>query len=193
MARGLHVVAGSARGVPLVAPKGARPTTGRVREAVFSSLGDLTDAAVLDLFAGSGALGIEALSRGGARAVLVDRDPRAVDAIETNLASARLTDRARVVRAAVGTTLRGRPPAEAPFDLVLADPPYDADEGVALEVLGSLAAPGWLAVDGRIVLERAARRRASAESSPVPWPAPWIVGWERRYGDTLVVVLRRSG
>jgi 16S rRNA (guanine966-N2)-methyltransferase len=182
----LHVVAGEAKGVPLVAPRDARPTTGRVREALFSSLGDLTATSVLDLYAGSGALGIEALSRGADRAVLVDDDRAAVDAIDTNLAATRLGDAARVVKASVSTFLHGGAPAEAPFDLVLADPPYGSAAETVTDLLAALTAPGWLAPDARVVIERAAR-------DPFPTVGmPWSVGWERKYGDTLVVVLRAS-
>jgi 16S rRNA (guanine966-N2)-methyltransferase len=180
------VVAGEAKGVPLAAPPDARPTTGRVREATFSALGDLTDLSVLDLYAGSGALGIEALSRGAARAVLVDSDRVAVDAITTNLAATRLAGQARVSRTTVTTALGGRVPAEAPFDLVFADPPYGAGDEATTDVLDALALPGWLALGGRVVVERAARE-------PMPsLRSHWTVGWERRYGDTLVVVLRAS-
>jgi 16S rRNA (guanine966-N2)-methyltransferase len=158
-----------------------------VREALFSSLGDLTDASVLDLYAGSGALGIEALSRGARDAVLVDEDRAAVDAIDANLAATHLRDRARIGKASVSTFLRRRVPSEAPFDIVFADPPYDADQDVIIDVLEALAAPGWLAEGGRVVVERAARDPFSPPGSP------WSVRWERRYGDTLVVVLRASG
>lgn len=179
------MIAGSARGVPLSAPDHARPTTGRVREALFSALGNLDGASVLDLYAGSGALGIEALSRGAARGVLVDRDRAATEAIERNLATTRLDACARVVRSPVASFLRGRVPSEAPFDLVLADPPYGADDGEVSVVLDALAAPGWLTVDARVVVERASRE-------PLPTlPAGWSAAWERRYGDTLVVVLSR--
>ena len=187
MARGLHVVAGEAKGVPLVASKGARPTAGRVREALFSSLGDLTDASVLDLYAGSGALGIEALSRGASGAVLVDEDRAAVDAIDANLAATRLGDRARIGKASVSTFLRRRVPSEAPFDVVFADPPYGTDQDVIIDLLEALASPGWLSEGARVVVERAARDPFSSPGSP------WSVGWERTYGDTLVVVFRASG
>lgn len=186
MARGLHVVAGEAKGVPLVAPRAARPTTGRVREALFSALGDPADASVLDLYAGSGALAIEALSRGAARALLVDSDRAAAQACTANLAATRLAERARVRQAPVTTLLRGRVPEEAPFDLVLADPPYGAADDEITGVLDALAQPGWLQRTARVVVERASRE---------PFPSPsghWTVGWERRYGDTLVVVLRAS-
>jgi 16S rRNA (guanine966-N2)-methyltransferase len=158
-----------------------------VREALFSSLGDLTDSSVLDLYAGSGALGIEALSRGAASAVLVDANRAAADAIAANLATTRLGDRARAVQAAVGMFVRGRPPSEAPFDLVLADPPYGAGDEAITDTIGALAAPGWLAEGARVAIERAAREPFPLE------PAPWEVGWQRRYGDTLVVVLHLSG
>src|SRR5215471_16899259 len=118
MARGLRVVAGSAGGLHLVAPKGARPTTDRNKESLFSSLGDaVVDAVVLDLFAGSGALGIEALSRGATRAVFVDRDRRAVDAVRANLHTTGFAERARVQGTGASTFLR-RLSSEAPFDLV---------------------------------------------------------------------------
>jgi len=151
---------------------------------VFAALGEarVTGATVLDAFAGSGALAIEALSRGAARAVLVDRDPAATDAIRRNLRTTGLGDRARVQRRAVGPFLRDGPPTEAPFDLVFLDPPYE-QPGVELgSALTALAAPGWLAVGALVVLERA----VAAELPPLP--AGWVVTWRREYGDTLVVV-----
>lgn len=183
MARGLHVIAGEAKGVPLVAPKGARPTASRVREALFSALGDVTDLAVLDLYAGSGALAIEALSRGADQAVLVDDSRGAVEACARNLAATHLADRAHVQRRSVTAFLHAPPPAEAPFDLVFCDPPYEGGDEAISAVLEALAAPGWLADDARVVLERAER------SGPLTVPDGWVVGWERRYGDTLVAVV----
>ena len=132
-------------------------------------------------YAGSGALGIEALSRGAARATLVDRDPRAVDAIRRNLASTRLGDRATVHRRGFGGFLTGRVP-DVPFDLVLLDPPYDLAGPELARILASLAAPGWLAPDASVVVER------SAAAGPPTLPAGWRVSWERVYGDTLVVL-----
>jgi len=183
MARGLHVIAGEAKGVPLVVPKGARPTAARVREALFSVLGDVSGLAVLDLYAGSGALAIEALSRGAARAVLVDEGRGAVDACERNLAATHLDARARVHRRAVTAFLNAPAPAEAPFDLVFCDPPYEAADEATTAVLEATATPGWLADDARVVLERAER------SGALTVPDGWLVGWERRYGDTLVSVV----
>src|SRR3954453_16252686 len=135
-ARGPRVIAGEQGGLRLVVPKGARtrPTSDRVKESVFGALGAarLAGARVLDGYAGSGALGIESLSRGAARVTLVDRDPRAVDAIRRNLTSTRLADRptprpaarAPVPRPGFGGFLPGPPPAD-PFDWVFLAPPYD--------------------------------------------------------------------
>lgn len=185
MARGLRVVAGSARGVPLVVPDRARPTTGRVREAVFSTLGDVAGAAVLDLFAGSGAFACEALSRGATRALLVDSDPGAADACRRNLEATDLADRGRVERGLVSALLDRAPPSEAPFDLVSLDPPYETSADALAGAVGALGESGWLRPGARVVVERASRRGA------VTVPERWEVAWERRYGDTLVTILRR--
>lgn len=181
------MIAGEAGGLRLTAPKGTRtrPTADRVKEALFAALGPgrLLGAEVLDLYAGSGSLAIEALSRGAAGALLVDRDPLAVDAIRRNLRSTGLKDRARVQRRGVGSVVRGRPPTDAPFDLVFLDPPYDEPGARLGEVLGALAAPGWLAPDATVMVER------SASSGPPPVPGGWGVTWSRVYGDTLVVLV----
>jgi 16S rRNA (guanine966-N2)-methyltransferase len=185
--RALRVIAGDVGGQTLVAPRGerTRPTAGRVKEALFAALGAdrVVGASVLDAYAGSGALAIEALSRGAARAVLVDRDVGAVDAIRRNLRSTRLVGRARVQRRNVTAFLRDPPPPEAPFDLVLLDPPYDLAPGELATVLEALAAPGWVSHDATVVVEQAA-------GSPLP-PVPhgWEARWERAYGDTLVRIL----
>lgn len=178
----LRVIAGEQGGLRLEAPVNARPTTDRVREALFASLGDrVSGAAVLDLYAGSGALAIEALSRGADRAVLVDQDFDAVAVCRRNLASTRLESRARVVATRVESFL-GRPaPSEAPFDLVCCDPPYDLADSEIVAVLDALARPGWIAANGIVVVERPKGAPVAAER--------WVVGWERNYGDTLVVLL----
>ncbi|MGZ4678250.1 MAG: 16S rRNA (guanine(966)-N(2))-methyltransferase RsmD [Acidimicrobiia bacterium] len=185
-ARGPRVIAGEQGGLRLVVPKGSRtrPTTDRVKESLFAALGPgrLVGARVLDGYAGSGALAIEALSRGAARATLVDRDPRAVDAIRRNLATTRLTDRANVLRRGVAGHVQGRPPT-TPFDLVFLDPPYDLTGAELGRVLDALAVPGWLAADAAVVVERA------ANAGPPPLPTGWGVTWERVYGDTLVVLV----
>jgi 16S rRNA (guanine966-N2)-methyltransferase len=122
----MRVVAGTSKGLRLAAPEGTttRPTSDRVREAVFNALGSLgviDDALVVDLFCGSGAMGIEALSRGAAQAVFVDRDPRAIATTTANLRRCGLEGRAQVVRGTVAGWLSTAPQV----DLVLADPPYE--------------------------------------------------------------------
>lgn len=170
----MRVVAGRFKGRRLTAPRGTRtrPTADRVREALFSMLGDLDGARVLDLYAGSGALGIEALSRGAATAVFVERDPQAVAAIERNLAP--LGVEATVARA---DALRWLARAEGEFDLVFCDPPYD----VASRLAGALAER--LAVltpdDARIVTE-------SDKRHPLQLPFPLLT--ERSYGDTRIAI-----
>ena len=185
--RGPRVIAGEAGGLRLAAPKGTRtrPTADRVKESVFAALGPgtLLGAAVLDIYSGSGALGIEALSRGATSALLVDRDPLAVDTIRRNLRTTGLKDRARVQRRGVGTLVRAAPPPDAPFDLVFCDPPYDEPASKLGAVLDALAAPGWLAEDAIMVVER------SASTGPPPVPPGWGVTWSRVYGDTLVVLV----
>jgi 16S rRNA (guanine966-N2)-methyltransferase len=183
MPRGrLRVVAGEAGGRRLVAPPGARPTPERVREALFSSLGDaVVDAHVLDLYAGSGALGIEALSRRAAVAVLVDRDRAAIAACRRNLESTGLDARARLHAGPVERFVAAPAPGEAPFDLVVCDPPYEHADELA-GVLAALRGPGWLAPRARVVLETA----AATEVSP---PEGYEVQARRRYGDTLLTTV----
>jgi 16S rRNA (guanine966-N2)-methyltransferase len=184
--RGPRVIAGEAGGLRLTAPKGTRtrPTADRVKEALFAALGPgrLLGAVVLDCYAGSGALAIEALSRGATRAMLIDRDPLAVDAIRRNLRTTGFADQARVQRRGVGSVVRAAPPPEGPFDLVFCDPPYDQPAGKLAGVLAALAEPGWLAADATVVVERA------ASAGPPLLPPGWGVTWSRVYGDTLVVL-----
>jgi 16S rRNA (guanine966-N2)-methyltransferase len=168
-----------------VTPRGTatRPTADRVKESLFAALGGerLVGAHVLDGYAGSGALAIEALSRGAARAVLVDRDPRAVDAIRRNLHTTRLSERAVVHRRGVLSHLQG-PAPDTPFDLVFLDPPYDLAGTELARVLEAVAAPGWIGPGATVVVER------SSAAGPLPLPTGWRVTWERAYGDTLVVL-----
>jgi len=183
----VRVIAGSRRGRRLVVPAGdrVRPTKDIVREAMFSALESramVVDATVLDLYAGSGALAIETLSRGAARAVLVERDPAALAAINQNLDQLGLRQTARVVRSDVVSFLAAPPPPEAPFDLVLADPPYDTSDDAVDAFVASLTASGWLAEDPTIALERPAR----AHTRP---PHGFRACWERTFGDTLVVFI----
>jgi len=170
----VRIIAGRWRGRPLIAPQGqaTRPTADRVREALFSMLGDVEDARVLDLYAGSGALGIEAISRGARSVVFVERDPRAVAAIERNLAAVGVE--APVARQDV---LRFLGRADGAFDLVFCDPPYDS----ASRLAGPLAErlPAVTARDARIVTE-------SDKRNPLELPFPLLT--ERTYGDTRIAI-----
>jgi 16S rRNA (guanine966-N2)-methyltransferase len=152
----MRVIAGSRKGHTIAAPRGrdTRPTSDRVRENVFNLLGPIEGASVLDLYAGSGALGIEALSRGAARAVFVERDPDAVRTIERNLDKLRLAG-ARVVRGDAVTTLAQEAAAGRKYDLVLVDPPYGMYPTLQPQLARYL--PEVLAGDGAIVLETDAR------------------------------------
>lgn len=172
-----RIIAGVARGRRLVVPAGpgTRPTADRAREGLFSTLQSLLDlegARVLDLFAGSGALGLEALSRGAASATLVEDDPAAVTAIRANIAAVGLPD-AFVVAQRVQTFLSN--PPEPRYDLVLVDPPYDVD---VTPVLASL--PPWLAADAVLVVERSTR------SGPPSWPRQLQEDRSRRYGEATL-------
>jgi 16S rRNA (guanine966-N2)-methyltransferase len=186
----LRVIAGALRGRRLVAPAGdaVRPTKDVVKEAVFSALDArraIRDATVLDLYAGTGSLAIEALSRGASRAVLVERDRAALAAIEQNVAQLDLGDRTSVLRLDVDRVVSGRPPVEAPFGLVFADPPYDTSSEAVAAVLRSLAAPGWLAPGAVVAVERPVR-------ADIVVPEGFRACWERTFGDTLVFFVDAS-
>jgi 16S rRNA (guanine966-N2)-methyltransferase len=174
----MRVIAGSRKGHKLGAPPGldTRPTSDRVRENIFNLVGPLDDARVLDLFAGSGALGIEALSRGAASAVFVDDDADAVRTIERNLDRLRLTG-ARVVHGDVLRTIAQEATAGAKYDLVLVDPPY----GMLTEIHSRLARhlPPLLTADGLLVVESDARIEPEL---PLP------VRTSRRYGQARVTL-----
>jgi len=184
----MRVVAGIAKGVRLApVPKGVRPVSDMAREGLFSSLGErVPGARVLDLFAGTGALGIEALSRGAAEAVFVDRGRAATAAIRENLERTRLTDHAVVVGVDVRAFLSRHDKNGAPFNLVLADPPYEVGGLEVDGVLGDLA-EGWLETSGWTVA--LTRRRGS--STPVI-PVDWLAARRLEYGDTLVLLLREA-
>jgi len=188
-----RIIAGAAGGRRLVVPGGraTRPTSDRAREGLFSAvlaaLGTLDDAAVLDLYAGSGAVGLEALSRGAGDVLLIESDPVAVQVIRRNIESVRLGG-VRVVQDRVDRALRRGPPAAGrPRDLVFADPPYSASDDELREALALLAANGWLAPGALVVVERDAR------SGPLPWPAGYAADRSRRYGETVLWYGRAAG
>lgn len=169
----MRITGGELRGRRLYVPKtGVRPTTGRVREAIFSLLGNVEGARVLDLFCGSGALGMEALSRGADDAILIDTRP---DAARRNVEELGLTARARVLRSDARRFLRGA--EEGSFDLVLCDPPYRLADRLASDLDPLIR--GVLADGGRAMIE-------SSPDNPLQMEIPLLV--ERAYGDTLIRV-----
>ena len=177
----MRIIAGERKGHTIFAPRGreTRPTSDRVRENVFNIVAPWVDGArVLDLYAGSGAMGLEALSRGAANAVFVETDPDAVRAIERNLDKLRLTG-ATILRVSVTTALAQEAAAGRKYDLVLVDPPYTMTDYDAL----SRYLPTVLAEDGLLVFETDAR------SEP---DLPLAVRTSRKYGSTRVTVFAHA-
>ena len=176
-----RLISGVAGGRRLKVPRsGVRPTGDRAREALFNSLGSLLElrgATVLDLYAGSGALGLEALSRGAASVVFVESSQGVLPVLKANLAHVGLPG-GRVVAGSVHSVVHGPPPAR--FDLVLADPPYATPDDEVIGVLQALAAGGWLAPEAVVVVERASR------DEPFGWPTPFTGLRDRRYGEALL-------
>ena len=176
-----RLIAGAAGGRRLaVPPSGVRPTGDRAREGLFNSLGTLLDldgAVVLDLYAGSGALGLEALSRGAAEVVFVESGPRVLPVLRRNVAGIGLPG-GRVVAGSVPTIVAGPPLAR--FDLVLADPPYATPVPEVIGVLRALTEGDWLAPDAVVVVERSSREDAFV------WPTPLVPLRERRYGEAML-------
>jgi 16S rRNA (guanine966-N2)-methyltransferase len=183
-----RIIAGSAGGRRLQVPAGrdTRPTSDRVREALFSRLdheGWLDGAHVLDLYAGSGALGLEAASRGAAEVVLVEAARVAAATIRRNVSTLGL-DGVRVAEAKVERWLDR--PADVRFDVVLADPPYPVTDDAVDGVLRLLTEHGWLADQALVVVERASRSRAPR------WPAPLEAVADRAYGETRLWFAERT-
>lgn len=169
-----------------VPPRGTRPTTDRVRESLFNILAtrlDLTGMAVLDLYAGTGALGLEALSRGAASAVFVESDRRTAAVIAGNVEALGLTG-ATLRQAPVATVLAAG--AASAFDLVLADPPYDLAVADIEAVLAVLGPRGWAHRGTLAVVERA------TNGAPLTWPAGWRPWPSRVYGDTRLEMAERG-
>ena len=179
-----RIISGTAGGRRLQTPTGSatRPTSDRVREALFSRLEHrdlLAGTNVLDLYAGSGALGLEAASRGAAIVLLVEAHKGAAKAIRGNIDTLGLRG-ARLVADTVERTLAAGPPGGILVDLVLIDPPYDVGEEALAEVLRALVDHGWLAADAFVVVERSSR-------SPQPsWPEGLELSGEKRYGETTM-------
>lgn len=165
---------------------GTRPTTDRVRESLFNLLTarlEFSGRSVLDLYAGSGALGLEALSRGAASAVFVESDQRAANIIDKNIAALGVT-RATVRRGAVATVLASG--TAHPADLVLADPPYTVEAGDLARVLSALTHGGWTTTGTVVVVER------PASGAALTWPDGWEVWPARTYGDTRLELAERA-
>ena len=182
-----RLISGVAGGRRLKVPRaGVRPTGDRAREALFNSLKTLVDlrgAAVLDLYAGTGALGLEALSRGAGTVVFVESGQGVLPVLKENLATVGIPG-GRVVAGSVHTVVGGTPPAR--FDLVLADPPYVTPNEEVQRVLSSLAHGGWLAPEAVVVVERSSREE------PFEWPTPLVGLRDRRYGEATLRYGRSS-
>ncbi len=182
-----RIIAGSARGRRLRTPRGdgTRPTTDRVREALFSAwesaLGSLEGTRVLDLYAGSGAVGLEAVSRGAHEVVLVEQDRRTAGVIRDNIVDLGFRDRARVVAASVGRFLDDRAADSPAYDMAFLDPPYPLPRTTLERDLMLLGERGWLAEEAIVVVERSSR------TAELTWPPGYVEGRVRRYGETLLL------
>jgi 16S rRNA (guanine966-N2)-methyltransferase len=187
-----RIIGGFARGRRIETPPGraTRPTTDRTREALFSSLeselGSLQGLDVLDLYAGSGAIGLEAVSRGARHATFVEADRRVSALIRRNAAALGMGDVAVVTGRAESVV--SAPPRREPFDVAYVDPPYDLPTPVIVTVLERLTGSGWLAEDAVVVVERA------VGAGEPRWPAGYHLLRRRRYGETILwyVALARA-
>lgn len=176
-----RIIAGVARGRRLTVPGGrrTRPTSDRAREGLFGTLtalrGTLQGARVLDLYAGSGAIGLEALSRGAGAVLLIESDPVAARVIQANLAAVGMPG-GKVVTGQVSRVLAAGPSPAQPFDVVVADPPYAVTNEEVTAMLSALSA-GWLTPAAVVAVERASR------DEPFSWPAGYEPDRSRRYGE----------
>lgn len=189
----MRIVGGTLKGRRLVAPKGegTRPTSDRVREALMSSLvnrlgADLGGGTALDLFAGSGALGLEAISRGASRAVLVEKDRSALQAIAANVETLGVEERVTVVSSDALTAGLKRAQTLGPFALLFCDPPYRIDQGKVARALEALGRSGAVASGAALAWEHSA-------GGAVPEPRGFAQERTYRYGDTAVTLLRFYG
>ena len=190
-----RIIAGTHGGRRLSAPAGVatRPTSDRVREAFFSALDTMTDlsgARFADLYTGSGAVGLEALSRGAKHALLVESDARAARTIRDNIVALKLGSAARLITGKVSQVLAGGP-EESPdgrgrYDVVFADPPYAVGDDEILQLQEALLAADWLAPDAVVAIERSSR------GDPLSWVDGITADRSRRYGETTLWYGRRS-
>jgi 16S rRNA (guanine966-N2)-methyltransferase len=177
-----RIIAGEARGRRLAVPPGTRtrPTSDRAREGLFATItalhGPLRRAGVLDLYAGTGAVGLEALSRGAGRVLFVESDPAAARVIRANLAAVGLPG-GSLATGTVAAVLRRGPGGEGGYDIAVADPPYAAGDDEVTAMLTALLGGGWLTPGALVAIERATR------SGPVSWPAGYSGDRSRRYGE----------
>jgi len=178
-----RIVAGAAKGRRLAVPPGARPTSDRAREGLLASataiLGSLDGARVADLYAGSGGVGLEALSRGAADVILIEADRAAARVISGNIEAVRLPG-ARLLTGRVEQVLARGPGGTPPRDFVFADPPYAAPASEVELVLEMLLDRGWLTAGALVVVERATR------SGPPAWPPGYQPDRSRRYGEATL-------
>src|SRR4051795_2372459 len=179
-----RVIAGAAGGRRLAVPPGTgtRPTSDRAREGLFSTWqsllgGPLDGERVLDLYAGSGAVGLEALSRGAAHALLVEHDARAARIIRENIRALGIGDRARLANGRVAQVLAAGPGDEGPYDVVFADPPYPMADAEVAAALAALVGNGWLAPGAVVAVERGTRGPA------LTWVDGITAERSRRYGE----------
>ena len=179
-----RIIGGTAGGRRLRTPSGAltRPTSDRVREALFSALesalGSLVGLRFLDLYAGSGAVGLEAASRGAAAVTLVEQDRRTAGLIRQNVQDLGLPG-VQVVQGSVSHHLGPHGPSTEPYDAVFLDPPYERAPASVVEDLRALTG-GWLAPEALVVVERSRR------TAPVEWPAGYVAARSRAYGETVL-------
>lgn len=180
-----RIVAGTAGGRRVAAPRGftGRPTSERAREGLFATLGsllgDLAGLRFADLYAGTGAVGLEALSRGASHALFVESDRTAARAIDASARLLRLPG-ATVLARSVERLADAPPPDARPYDVVFLDPPYALAGASLVRVLASLRDSGWLGPEAVAVVERSSR------DGPFPWPEEFAARRERRYGDATL-------
>lgn len=186
-----RIVAGTLGGRRLAAPAGSRtrPTSDQVREALFNTLRSMVDLAgcrFADLYAGSGAVGLEAYSRGAAAVLLVESQPAAARVARANIAALRAAPAVRLITAEVLTVLRRTAGTEPPYDVVFADPPYALPDQELVALQQALLDGGWLAPGAIVVIERATR------SVGLQWVEPLRALRSRRYGETTLWYGHRS-